>query len=234
MTTTAGLAARHGLDGAVVVALDAILAALARDAHAPTTVRAPAEAVDVHLADSLSALDLEPVRAARTIADLGAGAGFPALALAAARPEAAVAAVESVARKCEAIRRTAAAAGLANVSVVCARAEGWPAGRTAHDLVTARALAPLPVVLEYAAPLLTVGGAVVVWRGRRDPDEELAAARAATELGLELEEVTRTAPFPSARHRHLHTFRKAAQTPDRFPRRPGQARKRPLGTARLG
>jgi 16S rRNA (guanine527-N7)-methyltransferase len=113
--------------------------------------------------------------------------------------------------------------------VVHARAEAWPAGAEAHDLVTARALAALPVVVEYAAPLLAEGGALVAWRGRRDPDAEAAATRAAAEVGLEPVEVRRVEPYSAARDRHLHVFRKTAPTPPRFPRRPGMARKRPLG-----
>jgi 16S rRNA (guanine527-N7)-methyltransferase len=101
--------------------------------------------------------------------------------------------------------------------------ERWP-------LATARALGPLPVVLELAAPLLTVGGTLVAWRGKRRDEEEDAGRRAAAELGLEPGEVTAVAPFPGAR-RHLHAFRKAAPTPPRYPRRPGRASRRPLGAA---
>jgi 16S rRNA (guanine527-N7)-methyltransferase len=114
---------------------------------------------------------------------------------------------------------------------VHARAEEWADGLGACDLVTARALAPLAVVAEYAAPLLTVGGTLVAWRGRRDPDDEAVGARAAVELGLEPGTVIRVEPYPGALHRHLHVLRKVAPTPDRFPRRPGMARKRPLGGA---
>ncbi len=67
---------------------------------------------------------------------------------------------------------------------ICARAEDWPDGLDSDDVVTARALAPQPVVLEYAAPLLLRGGVLIDWRGRRDPDEESAADRAAEELGM--------------------------------------------------
>jgi 16S rRNA (guanine527-N7)-methyltransferase len=95
--------------------------------------------------------------------------------------------------------------------------------------VLARALAPQPVVLEYAAPLLRMGGTLIDWRGRRNADEERAAARAAQTLGLRLAEVRKVEPFPAATDRHLHVFVKDRETPDRFPRRAGIARKRPLG-----
>jgi 16S rRNA (guanine527-N7)-methyltransferase len=222
------LAERYGLSEAAVAQLATLLVALARDPHAPTTVREPEQAVHVHLADSLVALELPDVRAATAIADLGAGAGFPGLPLAIALPSAHVALVESVVRKCAFIRALAAAAGLTNVEVVAERAEAWSAGLGTRDLVTARALAPLAVLAEYAAPLLREGGVLVAWKGRRDAEEERDAAAAAEQLGLALEELRPVRPYPGAEHRHLHVLRKVAPTPERFPRRPGMARKRPL------
>ena len=117
---------------------------------------------------------------------------------------------------------------MTNVEVVHARAEDWPAGLAAHDLVTARALAALPVVLEYAAPLLVDGGHVVAWKGAVGPDEAAAGAAAAGVLGLAPVEVRHVEPFPAAREHTLHVFCKIAPTPARFPRRPGMATKRPL------
>jgi 16S rRNA (guanine527-N7)-methyltransferase len=139
--------------------------------------------------------------------------------------------IESAGRKCTVIERLAAAAGAGNARAVRARAEEWAAGEGAgaYDLVTARAVGSLALLLEYAAPLLRSGGGFVAWKGARDAAEEEAAATAAAELGLELVEVRRVEPFEGARDRHLHVYEKTGPTPDRFPRRPGMARKRPLG-----
>ena len=228
MSSVPELAARWELEDRAVARLEALLYVVEADPHAPTTVRARAEAVDAHLADSLVALELPGVRVARRVADLGSGAGFPGLALAAALPGARVSAVESAGRRCDFLRRAVQAAGLENVEVVHARAEAWREGTGACDLVTARALASLPVLAEYAAPLLREGGTLVAWKGRRDPGEEAAGAAAAEQLGLEPQEVRRVEPFPAARDRHLHVYRKTAPTPARFPRRAGMAAKRPL------
>lgn len=228
MTTVADLVARFGLPEDAEPKLEALLGGLA-DPAAPTTVHAGEKAIDAHLADSLVALELPAVRQAATIADLGAGAGFPGLALATARPDAAVTLIESNRRKASFVAELAASAQLDNVEVAATRAE--EAGGK-HDVVTARALAELPVVLEYAAPLLHQGGTVVAWRGRRDTNEEQRAEAAAAELGLERDELRSVRPFPAAQHRHLHTYVKVAATPGRFPRRPGMARKRPLGADR--
>ena len=224
----AELARAYSLPEEAEAAFRRLLGLLAEDDTAPTTVREPERAVDVHVADSLSGLELEEVRRARRIADLGAGAGFPGLALAVALPPARVALVESAGRKCAFMERAIEVAGIANAGVVCARAEEWRGGLRAHDLATARALAPLAVIAEYAAPLLAVGGALVAWKGAREADEERDAAAAAAELGLKATGVRRVTPFRGAEQRHLHVYSKVMETPSRFPRRPGMARKRPL------
>lgn len=217
------------LSASQLAQLATVLEVLERDEHAPTTVRTARDAAERHLADSLTGLDFDCLIDGRVIADLGAGAGFPGLALAVALPKARVALVESQRRKCEFLERIRTAARIENASVVCARTEEWVAGATANDAVTARALAPQPVVLEYAAPLLRLGGALLDWRGKRDKREEQASAAAAEELGLELLEIRAVQPFAAATDRNVHVFMKAGATPARFPRRPGIARKRPLG-----
>ena len=136
------LGARYGLTPDAVAALDRLLEIVRADPAAPTTVRDPAVAVDAHVADALVALELDRVRAARRIADLGAGAGFPGLVLAAALPEAEVALVEANGRKCAFLTAATEEMGLANVEVVAARAEAWPEGLGSRDVVTARAVAP--------------------------------------------------------------------------------------------
>jgi 16S rRNA (guanine527-N7)-methyltransferase len=209
--------------------LDALLDQLASDELAPTSVRDRADAARLHVADSLVALGLKQLRHARRIADLGSGAGFPGLALAVALPEATVTLIESQRRKCDFLARASQAAAVENVEIVCARAEEWAQGIGTSDAVVARALAPQPVVLEYAAPLLRLRGSLVDWRGKRSPAEEVAADRAAELLGLRRTAVHQVVPFEGARDRHLHVFDKVDATPTRFPRRAGIARKRPLG-----
>jgi 16S rRNA (guanine527-N7)-methyltransferase len=209
-------------------ALAAILELQAHDPTASTTVRDPALAIDRHVADSLSALDLASVRTAGVIVDIGSGAGWPGLALAAALPHARVTLLEAAARHCRYLERAIEVGGLANAGVVNARAESWSVGIGTHDLATARAVAALPVVCEYAAPLLAPGGTLVAWKGAVDEHEADDGRAAADELGLMPVEVRRSEPFAGARGHTLHVFRKEAPTPERFPRRPGMATKRPL------
>lgn len=209
-----------------------ILEALETEEASVTTVRDPVVGADVHVADSLAALRVPELRAGRRIADLGAGGGFPGLALAVALPDAHVSLVESVGRKCDFITRCARAAGISNAEAVHVRAEAWTEGLGTNDVIVARALAPLAAIAEYAAPLLVQGGMLIAYKAKRDGEEESAGARAAAELGLAVGPIIAVAPYPGAGERHLHLFTKVAQTPDRFPRRAGMARKRPLGTAR--
>lgn len=223
----ADLAARHAVSPAGAVALAMLLERLTAD-DAPTTVRAPARAVDVHVADALAGLEAPELRDAARVADLGAGAGVPALVLAAARPTMSVAAVESNARKCAFIEATAAAMGLRNLEVVNSRVEEWEAGRQACEAVTARALAPLAVLVEYAAPLLAPGGALVAYKAAPDSGEERDGDAAAAILGLSPARRLPVEPFPAAEYRRLYVYDRIGSLPSGFPRRPGIARKRPL------
>jgi 16S rRNA (guanine527-N7)-methyltransferase len=222
------LAERYRLPDAAPAQLATLLELVADEPSSVTSVRDPVVGVEIHVADSLSALAVDAVRGAGRIADLGSGAGFPGLVLAVALPEARVAVVESANRKCAFLDRAAAGAGLRNVEVVPARAEAWEAGLGEHDIVTARAVGPLNVLVEYAAPLLRTGGQLVAWKGRREPVEEADAAAAADVLGMSPPAIRSVEPPVGVRSRNLYLSMKLRPTPAEFPRRPGMARKRPL------
>src|ERR1035437_10176292 len=138
------LTRKYGLTARQRDQLARLLSILERDERAPTAVRSHEQAVDVHIADSLVALEVEVVRSAATIADLGAGAGFPGLALAIALSASDLRLVESQRRKCEFLRGVLAEVGVENARVVCERAEEWGEGEGQHDVVTARAGAAPP------------------------------------------------------------------------------------------
>jgi 16S rRNA (guanine527-N7)-methyltransferase len=216
-------------------ALEAVLELLERDRRAPSAVTDPGGAWRVHVADSLTGLEVEALRNATRLADLGAGAGFPGLPLAVALPHAQVDLIESSSRKCEFIRRAAEAGGVGNTRVVCERAESWArsappgGGREAYEAVASRAVGRLATLAELASPLLQASGVLVAWKGRRDPAEEAELERAGERLAMEPVEVRWVGPYAGSRHRHLHVIRKAGPTPAELPRRAGLAKKRPFG-----
>jgi 16S rRNA (guanine527-N7)-methyltransferase len=222
------LADRYGLRAGAADRLGLLLELVAAEPSSITAVRDPAQGADLHVADSLVALELPQVRDGRRIADLGSGGGFPGLALAIALPAAHVALVESVGRKVAFLQAAIARLELTNVEAVQARAEDWPEGIGAHDLATARAVAPLSVLVEYAAPLLEVGGSLLAWKGARDLHEEHDGRAAAEALGMGDLATRPVRPFPGARERHLYLSSKVSDTPPGYPRRPGMARKRPI------
>jgi 16S rRNA (guanine527-N7)-methyltransferase len=130
------------------------------------------------------------------------------------------------------IERLAAAAGLeGRARTIPVRAEEWAAGEgaAAYDAVTARAVASLAVLCEYAAPLLREGGVLVAWKGARQPEDEAAAAQAAQQLGLGSARVQPVTPFQGSKQHHLHVYSKLMPTPPKYPRRAGMAVKRPIG-----
>ena len=181
--------------------------------------------------DSLTGLEVEELREARRIADIGSGAGFPGLVLAVALPGAQVDLIESVGRKCDFIQRAIEAAEIPNATVLNARSEELAAGerREAYDAVTARAVGRLSTLAELASPLLREGGVLVAWKGKRDPDEEQQLARAAEQLAMHPEHILDVGDRAGSKHRHLHILRKLGPTPADLPRRPGMAKKRPRG-----
>jgi 16S rRNA (guanine527-N7)-methyltransferase len=186
----------------------------------------------VHVADSLTGLEVPELREARQIADVGAGAGFPGLVLAVALPEAQVDLIESVSRKTAFIEQAATAAAIPNADAVTARAEDVardPAFRESYDVVTARAVGRLSTLAELASPLLKPNGVLIGWKGRRDEDEEAQLDRASASLAMTPEQILDVGHRAGSEHRHLHVIRKSAATPANLPRNPGIAKKRPKG-----
>ncbi|HYY77426.1 MAG TPA: RsmG family class I SAM-dependent methyltransferase [Gaiellaceae bacterium] len=178
-----------------------------------TAISDAEEARRVHLEGALSAAALLEVG---PIVDIGSGGGSPGLPLAAARPDLDFVLLEAQRRKCAFLEEWAH--DFANVSVLCARAEEHArgAGRDAYGTAVARALAPPPVAAEWCLPLVRTGGLAILFVG---PSANAGAvATVASYLSAEAE----AAP-PG-----FLLLRKVAPTPDRFPRRPGLARKRPL------
>lgn len=218
------------LDPAGRQALGKILALLAEERASVSSV-VDERAWKVHVADSLTGRDVPELRAANRVGDVGAGAGFPGLALAVALPAAQIDLIESVGRKCDFMRRAIEAAGILNATVLNSRSEDLAsgAGRESYDVVTARAVGRLSTLAELASPLLKPNGVLIAWKGKRDPDEESQLERAADALAMTPEQVLAVGNRAGSEHRHLHIVRKSGPTPSNLPRNPGIAKKRPKG-----
>lgn len=228
--------ARRGLGSDALTRLSLFGDLLLYAAFNVTSITDPKEIERVHFLDCLALLDLESVRTGRRIADVGSGAGLPALVLALALPLARVTAIESQRKKCGFIEQAAAAMSLENVEIRCERVEeyGRSVGRGAHDVVVSRALAELAVLAEYSLPLLEPRGRMIAMKGLISDEERTQGERALGILGGSGLESFRLEPFAGAENRWVYLAAKEGATPAPYPRRPGVAARRPLGRDAAG
>jgi len=234
--TIGELAAAFGLEEAQAAALSRYAdLMLAWRRGNITALRTRAEILSTLFGDSLALLDVPQLqeRAGAGWLDLGAGAGVPGIPLAVALPAAKLTLLDGAAKKCAFLEAAVEAAGLAvRATVVCARSElhavaGQP-GREAYAVVLARAVAPLPALLELAAPLLARGGVLLASKTGRAVREEGPRGEAVAKLcGLAAGPVV---PLPRSPldDAVCAVYEKVADTPKRLPRREGQAVRHPL------
>ncbi len=171
---------------------------------------------------------LKPDEGARVL-DLGAGAGFPGLPMRIARPALRLTILEATRKKTAFLERLLARLALEDVTVISGRAETVAheaTHREGYDLVLARAVAPLAVLVELALPFLQGGGFLASPKGTRAPQEMAEAGRALETCGGR---IVSAEPLPSpALPLRLVLVKKIAPTPASYPRRPGIPTKRPL------
>ncbi len=190
-------------------------------------------AVVGHVVDSLALVAVireiaGPVVEGESV-DLGSGAGFPGFPLAILSGSR-VTLVESVGKKAMFLRSVAAELdNSADVAVLGARAEEVALERPgAFQIVTARALAALPSLVELAAPLLSAGGRLFAMKGQPSPEEIARGREVAVLVGLTEERVERYRLPGSARDRSVIVYRKKGEPLRPLPRRPGMAQRKPL------
>lgn len=196
-----------------------------------TAITDPAEILFKHFLDSASILEAYVEPQARVL-DIGAGAGFPGLPLKIVRPHWRVVLLEATGKKVTFLRHMIEALGLRDIEAVQGRAEELALRReyrAAFDLVTARAVASLPMLLEYAAPFCRVGGQIILPK-KGDVAEELAQGKlAARQLGAVLR-ADRTVKLPGLEDgRRLFVWEQVKKCPEQFPRSGSAMAKKPLG-----
>lgn len=184
-----------------------------------------------HFLDSLTPLlelrDPEP----RSLIDIGTGAGFPGIPLKILLPNLKLTLVESVGKKAAFCQHVVDTLSLENVEVLTARAEDLghdPAHREKYDWALARAVAVLPVLMEYLLPLVRVGGAALAQKGENAHAEVQASANALKHLGGVLRRLTPVSLPGVADERFLVVIDKKGTTPPLYPRRAGLPTKKPL------
>jgi len=196
-----------------------------------TAITDPGDILIKHFLDSLSLLTIYPREQARVL-DIGAGAGFPGLPLKIVRPCWHVVLLEATGKKVMFLRHMIEVLQLQDIEALQGRAEDMahqPVYRGAFDMVTARAVAALPVLLEYAAPFCRVGGALIFPK-KGDLDEEVARGKqAAAHLGALLQD-DRAVTLPGLDDgRRLLLWKQVKPCPARFPRSGSLMAKKPLG-----
>lgn len=190
----------------------------------------PQNMARVHFLDSLLPLfETGDFSFGAHLIDVGTGAGFPGLALAVARPDMRVTLLDSLNKRCAFLRAAAEELRLGNVTVVHARAEDYARGqgRQAFDLAVARAVANLPVLLEYLLPYVKVGGQALCWKGPQVLNETEAGQKAARLLGGGAMRMVRM-PMEDYEH-YLVCVPKVESTKKEYPRKAGIPNKNPLG-----
>ncbi len=196
-----------------------------------TAIRNPEDIRTKHFLDSLTcALALREAPPTRLI-DVGTGAGFPGIPLKIIQPSMRLTLVESVGKKAEFCRYVSQALHLDRVDVLASRAEEvgqMPAHREQYDWAVARAVAALPVLVEYLLPLVKVGGRVLAQKGESGPAEAHAAEKALQILGGRLRQIIPVTLPGVAEDRYLIVIDKVALSPAIYPRRPGVPAHKPL------
>lgn len=189
-----------------------------------TALSTPEEAALKHFFDSIVPYAVIPENAA--LVDVGSGGGFPAVPLKIMRPDLQVTALEASQKKCAFIETAAREAGV-EIRAVCARAEEEARGRLreSFDVLTARAVAALPTLIEVTSALVRPDGMLLYYKA--DYQAELAAAQGGMKkLNLTFESAM---PLPSGGLAHyVLIFSKSAAAPDDYPRRYAQIKKKPL------
>lgn len=184
-----------------------------------------------HFADSLTALRAIAPTLGLTLVDIGTGAGLPGIPLKIARPDLDVTLVDGTGKKVTFCETVIAELGLRGIRVIKGRAE-----ELAHDkhhrayykVVIARALAPLPALVEYMLPLARMNGVCIAMKGSDAQAETELAARAIKLCGGELDRIEPVKLPGAPDQRALVVVRKAKPSASIYPRPAGKPRSEPL------
>jgi len=195
-----------------------------------TAVTDPAEMWMRHVYDSLTLLPYIISAEAREVIDVGSGGGAPGLPLAIITPNIKYVLLEATGKKARFLTETVAALEIGNVTVLHDRAETIGRDRTRHreqyDVVTARAVGRLAVLVELTVPLAKIGGYVLAIKGAHAAEEVIEAKEALYRLHSHVVETRRTETGT------IVILQKQRRSPKLYPRRPGEPKRAPLGVTK--
>lgn len=165
------------------------------------------------------------------VADIGTGAGFPGIPLKICFPDMRLTLIDSLNKRIGFLKGVCESLGLTEVTPVHGRSEELgqdPAYRGQYDLVLSRAVASLPVLCEYCIPFVKKGGLFVAYKAEGVSEEVKTAGKAVKLLGGETEGVISVSLEGTDIIRDFVIIRKTADTPKKYPRKPGTPAKEPL------
>lgn len=194
-----------------------------------TAIKNPGEFVIKHFFDSFPAAMLPEFRNADTIIDVGTGGGFPGVPLAALCPEKKFVLADSLAKRLRVIDAVAIESGITNITTVHGRAEDLgrnPDYRETFDVCVSRAVASLPVLLEYCLPFVKVGGTFIAYKGPEAEEEIKISSVALKKLGGKIDRVVDESD--GTYNHNLIVITKSSSTPKAYPRKAGTPSKTPL------
>ena len=184
-----------------------------------------------HFIDSLSCAQVFNPNNALKVIDVGCGAGFPGIPLRIVFPRIELTLTDSVRKKTDFCAHILSVLEINDVAVLTTRAEELGQNsihREQFDYALARAVAPLPILIEYLIPLVKVGGYAIAQKGRDALQEIQVATHALSELGVEISAVCKVEIPGTDVERNLVVMKKVKTTPAKYPRRAGIPAKRPL------
>lgn len=193
-----------------------------------TSIVEPEEIVVKHFLDSLT---LVKCVKGEQIADIGTGAGFPGVPLKIFYPDKTFYLIDSLAKRLDFLNDIIQKLDLNKVETVHSRAEDIGRNnqfRSSFDTVVSRAVAKLPVLLEYAIPLLKVGGVFLAAKGSQGEEEIAEAENALLLLGAVIKDIQNFNLGSGAEHRSIIIVEKVKDTPSIYPRKAGTPAKKPL------
>ncbi|WP_456153212.1 16S rRNA (guanine(527)-N(7))-methyltransferase RsmG [Mogibacterium sp.] len=197
-----------------------------------TAVREEDEFLEKHIVDSLACNDYEEFQRSKLVVDMGTGGGFPGIPLAVTNPDKKFILADSLNKRLKVINQVAEELGISNIELIHMRAEDMGHNvkyREKIDVCVSRAVASLDILSEWCLPLVKKGGYFIPYKGENAEDETASAETAIKVLGGDIEKIESPSQDKNAISGHRLIFiKKYNNTPKRFPRKPGIAKKSPI------